>query len=83
MDSERTLGVSGIYLMEGREGLLGPRPRPSGVSVAYATLLSRPMVTASVRTLDHRIKSPKITTYLIVFYNIISERPLPEMQYRA
>ena len=69
--------------MVGREGLLGLRPRPFGVSVAYATLLSRPTVSASARTFDHRIKSPRITTYLIVFYNIISGRPLPEMQYRA
>ena len=36
-----------------------------------------------IRTFDHRIKSPESAAYLIVFYNIISGRPLPRMQYRA
>ena len=65
--------MSAVYTLlnlVGREGLLGPRPRPSGVSVAYETLLSRPMVTASVRTFDHRIKSPRYTSHLFDIYNI-------------
>jgi len=32
--------------MVGREGLPGLRPRPCGVSGAYATLLSRPTASA-------------------------------------
>jgi len=54
--------------MVGREGLLALRPRPFGVSVADATLLSRPTASASARTFDHRIKSPEYATYLFVFY---------------
>ena len=69
--------------MVDREGLLGLRPRPFGVSVAHATLLSRPTASASARTFDHRIKNPRFTIYLIVYYNIISVHPLPKMQCRA
>jgi hypothetical protein len=41
----------------GREGLLGLRPRPFGLSVADATLLSRPTASVSARIFDHRIKN--------------------------
>ena len=63
--SANTAGPPGLLLRDqwsaylvGREGLLGLRPRPFEVSIADATLLSRPTASASAsaRTFDHRIK---------------------------
>ena len=40
------------------------------VSVAYATLLSRPTVSASVRTFDHRIKSTERRFISLLFQQL-------------